>query len=156
MPVLTRARSFTDGTVAFTWNPVPGATAYQLWLSTDGRTWDASDARTIATTSHRAGGLATGPIYGRVVAFNAQGWSAPSDVFAARVDTVGPRILLVDGNDRWDTQFENSRGLGHDFAVDTAHTLGTHSFDSVANEAISQVNLSDYEAVVWILSLIHI
>jgi hypothetical protein len=64
------------------------------------------------------------------------------------------RVLLVDGNDRWDLgAWENTLGEGHD----SLHAVGkaTRGFvvDSASNEAVIDgvVLLDDYDAVIWTL-----
>jgi hypothetical protein len=149
----------SDSIVDIQWDPVD-ADAYAVWLSPDGRTWDLGDARLVTEAGHRAGMLPFGPVlYVRITAVSLSAGgpvhSDPSDTYAVSTGLDGARVLVVDGNDRWSSgdQPENPLGWGHGFVVDYAETLGDMGFDTVANEAVidDEVSLSDYDAVVWIL-----
>jgi hypothetical protein len=90
--------------------------------------WDPAHARKVQGNEHRAGSLPfEGNVYVQVTAMReVRGGplhSDPSDVYAARSALEPARVVLVDGNDRWQAEpvFENPMGLGHDFAV--AHWL---------------------------------
>ncbi|MEQ1505702.1 MAG: D-alanyl-D-alanine carboxypeptidase, partial [Myxococcota bacterium] len=151
-PVLREVRSRGDGTLSITWDGVSGADGYLVWLSTDGLVWRRSDARYVTATAFVAGGLAQdATAYVRVSASSRGGESDPSDAYGARVGHDPSSVLIVDGNDRWATQWENPMGRGHDFGVVHADALGARSFDTVANEAVADgtIALTDYAAVVW-------
>lgn len=142
------------------WDPVADAESYLVWLSPDGRTWSREDARLVPGPTHRAGSLpfASPELYVRVTTVGADAESAPSDAYAVRVlDAAGPRVLLVDGNDRWqaEPQPENPLERGHDSLAVVARALvGTDAgWDSAANEAVidGEVLLGDYDIVIWTL-----
>jgi D-alanyl-D-alanine carboxypeptidase len=159
-PVLRAVRHDPGTTVArIEWTPVDGAEGYLVWPSQDGLVWDRADARYVAAAQHRAGSLpfADPPLFVRVTAVGPTGEGDASDVYATWVGDTAARVLVVDGNDRWQAEpmAENVLGRGHDFAAVHARALlGTGvGFDTAANEAITEglVALDDYALVVWVL-----
>lgn len=152
-PVLRSVLSPGDGSLVVDWDDVPGSDGYVVWLSRDGLVFDRALARGTGPESRFVvGALETDTVwYVRITATNAAGESDPSDVLGARSTGLPSSILIVDGNDRWDVQWENAARTGHDFVVSHAEALGDRPFDSVANEAVidGTVDLRDYDAVVW-------
>ncbi len=147
--VLKSAVNAGDGTVVVEWSPVPDAEAYGVWTSADGLVWARTDAVVETGTSHVLAGLPDGdPVYVRVMAYNATGEGEPSDVYAATPSTSASRILVVDGNDRWDLQWENTRGAGHDFVRSVVEAMPGRTVDTVAAEELP--DLSAYDAVIWL------
>lgn len=132
------------------WAGGEGGEGVEVWRSEDGRVWLPEDA-----TWHEATEVELpidGGGYVRLIAVGEGGRSEPSDVLVARAGR--PRVLLVDGNDRWDVQdVENPLGQGHDFLARVAQGLPGLAIDSVANEVVEegQVVLSDYDLVVYVL-----
>ncbi len=136
------------------WDAVPGADAYLVWFSDDGRTWAREEARMVQATTFLAGGLIPGaPVHVRVSTVGAGGESDPSDVYAARPSTEESAILIVDGLDRWqaEPQWENTTGGAHDFAVRYAEVIAGRGFDTVHHDAVAsgEVSLASYAAVLW-------
>lgn len=165
-PVLRAVRHDPGTTVAVVeWAPVDGAEGYLVWPSADGLVWERALARYVTTTQHRAGSLpfAEPPLFVRVSAVGPTGESEPSNVYATWVADQPARVLVVDGNDRWQAEpmLENPAGHGHDFAAVHARALVEvlreagvgPGFDTAANEAITDgtVMLDDYDLVVWVL-----
>ncbi len=159
-PVLTAVRHDPGTTVATVeWDPVDGADGYLVWLSSDGLTWSREDARYVTGTEHRAGSLpfAEPELFVRVGAVGPSGEGERSDTYSVLVQDAERRVLIVDGNDRWQSQPqpENPLGYGHDFAAVHARALAGMdvSWDAVANETVidGQVVLEDYDAVLWVL-----
>jgi serine-type D-Ala-D-Ala carboxypeptidase/endopeptidase (penicillin-binding protein 4) len=138
-------------TALATFEPVAGASGYLLWRSADGRVWRREDARLVSETTHRTFCM-EGALFARVTAVGAAGESAPSSVFATRCSDEGPRVLLVDGNERHAAQPvpENPRGHGHSFAVEHAEAIGEPI--ATASHALveaGEIDLADFDAVVW-------
>lgn len=159
-PVLRAVRHEPGTTIArIEWAPVEGAEGYLVWPSQDGLVWDRADARYVTTTEHRAGNLPLGepPLFVRVTAVGPTGEGEASDVYATWVGDRPARVLVVDGNDRWQAEpmAENPLARGHDFAAVHARALldAGVGFDTAANEAVTAglVLLDDYELVVWSL-----
>lgn len=79
--------------------------------------------------------------------------SAPSDTYAIR-RAGGPRVLVVDGYDRWNS-LGVSNGQNHSFSARHGESLAAANvgFDSCSNDAVLAGDpiLGDYEAVVWML-----
>lgn len=140
-----------DGRLVLHFFSPEGAAGTEVWRSSDGRTWDRADA--VWHVDERVELPVDGTTYLRLVSVGPGGRSEPSDVLVARAG-VGPRVLLVDGNDRWDGQtVENPLGQGHDFLARVAEALPGYAVDSVDNDALLDglVQLGDYDAVVWVL-----
>jgi D-alanyl-D-alanine carboxypeptidase len=159
-PTLRSVVAESSTVIDIQWDPVPDADGYAVWLSPDGHTWSVDDARLVDGPAHRAGDLPFGPtVHVRVTAVSLADrgpvHSVASDVYAASVEDVAARILIVDGNDRWQSsdQPENPLGVGHPFGSDYAEALQSRAFDTVANETLTDgdVSLTDYDAAVWML-----
>ncbi len=90
----------------------------------------------------------------RLIARNGAQTSSASDTYSARVSAQPSRVLLIDGNDRWDTQGENTGGTSHDFVTNVASAMpGDLAFDAAENHAVirGDVPLDDYDLVIWLL-----
>jgi len=141
--------------VSMRWEAVPGATAYRVWISDDGLVWDRSRAVVTKGLDHS---LRKWPsrqtVYVRLTALNRAGESEPSDAYAARLDA-GRKILVVDGNDRWQAEpaRENPLAQGHDHVATYVQAMPKGSIDSCANEAVveGKVWLPKYDVVIWSL-----
>ena len=141
-----------NGVMEVSWTAVAGAASYGVWLSNDGKIWDRAQAYSVTSPSMRFNIDSGYPTYVRVIAVNSKGWSEPSDVYAGQT---GPtkRVLLVDGDTRWDDLWENTLGRGHDSVARVAFGIEGRSFDSASAAAVvnGAVQLDDYDAVVWLL-----
>jgi len=141
-----------DRTLSMRWTAVEGIDEYLVWLSRDGKTWERSQARLVSGRRYRSEPLADDVVYAKVTAVSDRGESDATDVYAAA--TGASRVLIVDGNDRWQDRpgVENPLGTGHDFVVSYAAAVGTRvGFDTVANEVVAtgQLELDSYDAVLW-------
>lgn len=180
-PTNLRVENNGSGGVTLTWSAPPSntgdgllgdaATGYRVYQSTNGKGFDNGVA--VAGTSTTINGLTLGDVYYfRVSATNSGGESFPTEVLAARVrNSSGTPVLIVNGFDRidrhaniveddpYDTD-DLHRGYlwlmnTYDYIIAHADAIDAHGldFDSCANEVVeaSQVNLLDYDTVVWIL-----
>ncbi|MCA9620763.1 MAG: D-alanyl-D-alanine carboxypeptidase [Myxococcales bacterium] len=156
-PVLASVRSDGNGeTAKVVFSEVAGAKGYLVWRSPDGRVWPREEARYITAHEHRTVGFEGSPtLFLRVTAVGEDGESPPSDVYVARLDTAPSRLLLVDGNDRWQAAptGENPIALGHDFLVPYADVIEEGGVDSCDNDAVidGACPLDGYDLVVWAL-----
>ncbi len=158
-PQLLTTRGAASDVVELAWTEVPGADGYAVWLSPDGESWDRSEARRVDDTSFRAGDLPYSPAFVRVSAFVEQAGavhSIPSTVFGATAALGTARLLVVDGNERWQAQPapENPRGVAHGFIARYADAMPEGaSFDTVAAREVADevVELAAYDAVLWML-----
>lgn len=147
-------------------------TSYRVYLSRDGRGFDAGiavDGTSVLVEAPEDGGA----LYARVTAINDGGESFPSRVVGARAAPSGrAQVLIVAGFDRIDGHMlieqdlseydigiveralierinDNSHAARAGAAVDAAQV----SFDTVAADAVvtGEVDLTSYGAVVWML-----
>jgi D-alanyl-D-alanine carboxypeptidase len=142
-----------SGTATLGWTASSGATSYRVEVSTTGTAW--STETTVAGLTAVVAGLTPDKASSyRVRAVGPGGTSASSDAYGVRAVANAPRVLIVDGNDRWVTQTENAEAANHEFALRIGEALSQLvGFDSVANEAVTGnlVALADYDAVFWML-----
>ena len=152
-PILQSVLNNGDGTVSVTWEPSINANGYTVWLSTDG-VWRRTEARYAETTAVDLVALDANRNFDiRVTADGPGGISDPSDVYSVRTANDFAEVLIVDGDDRYDYAIENTLGAGQAFSATTAHALGSRRHETVSNEALidGAANLSDYDAVIWVL-----
>ncbi|NOZ40714.1 MAG: hypothetical protein GXP24_10885 [Planctomycetes bacterium] len=175
---VTDVRAETAGadSVTVSWTPPVAntynggtATGYRIYGSTNGYGFDGGTfVAGGATASYTLTGLdpSAGAYYFKVVAVNAGGESAGSEVVAA-LPNAGPKgILIVNGFDRLSRQ-QNPVQAGaervrprqsnsFDYSVQVAEAIEASSpdlvVDTASNEAViaGDVLLSNYQAVVWI------
>lgn len=175
-----QVESTGEGAVTLNWdapavNSYNGgaASGYVIYASTGGYGFDGG--RVIAsgaTTSAILTGLdPEETYYFKVVATNAGGASFGSEVVAAKAAVGGEKVLIVNGFDRLDRQQNPTQAVGsgqaervrpqesnsYDYAVQMASAIDGASsgvtIDTTANELVAsgEVDLSDYDAVFWIL-----
>jgi hypothetical protein len=174
------ASSDVSGSVVVSWSPSTvnawagdAATGYRVYASQNGYGFDGGTFVAGGGTSNVAltGFDADKPLYFKVVAVNAGGESADSDVMSSLASGGMKQVLIVNGFDRLDRQSDPKQpGLSppvdrvrprqsnsRDYVVQVASAIhsatpGMH-VDSTSNEAVisGAVNLGDYHTVVWIL-----
>ena len=133
--------------IQVTWNPVPNASSYYVYFSTDGITF--SDMGETSELSRTFTNLSQGQqYYFRIKAKNNSGETGiDSEVLGTRVAESPSQILIVNGFDRMSTG-DNNR----DYIVQHAKALAylNYSFDSCCNEAVErgQIHLDDYQMVI--------
>jgi hypothetical protein len=152
------------------------ATGFRIYASVDGYGFDGGTFVNggDSTSTTLTGFDPTRPYYFRVTAVNAGGESKPSEVVTALPSGGVKQVLIVNGFDRFDrTQdFAYPYAFTGDGLVDRVWSRYNNSFDyvvqahtaihasrpgvhvaSTSNEAVisGAVNLTDYEAVIWIL-----
>lgn len=185
-PTQVAVTSTADGRATITWTAGPSssggtsgvfgspATGFRIEGSTDGLGFDGGTvAAGGSTRSLTIAGLdPTRPYQFRVVASNAGGDSAPSEVVSV-LPAVGPRqVLIVNGFDRADksqnfkltyltggttervwARYGNSRDQSAPVHAAIQAARPGLRVDSTSNEAVAQgsVSLGAYDAVIWIL-----
>ena len=161
-PTLTSVVSDANGqSVTVTFDAVDGANGYLVWRSRDGRLWPRSEARLVDGPTHRTLPFdGDDALFVRVSAVGEAGESDPSDTYLAQTAADASRLLLVDGNDRWQAEpaVENPTAQGHDFLVPYADVLADEALfvggiDSCDNDAVAvgDCPLDGYDVVVWAL-----
>lgn len=170
-PVGISALHDPAGGIRLSWEPGPSGgvdgdapTGYLVFSSADGKSWDTGFAVTGTTT-------VVTPPYGarfwRVVATNDGGQSFPSEVVGASYNADGyARVLVVGAFDRLDRGLLPLEGVGagspvrrmwldrvNDGTIVVPHGLGIvgggWTFDSASDEALSGIDLTAYDVVVW-------
>ncbi len=130
---------------------------FRLYQSGDGSTWDKirdfDEITSLMRTCEVSGLLPDTTHFFKMTSLNSgDSETIDSTVVAYRLDGFTPRVLLVDGADRYREQ----HGANHIFLTRVGAALGARGigFDFCSNEAVvdEQIDLSDYEAVVWILA----
>ncbi len=153
-PVLDRVVNLGNGSLEAHWDSLPGVDGYAVWVSTDGA-WRRGDALYTDQTSLVLDGLPLDvPVAVRVQAIDGPSASVVSDTYVATPSMDVSRVLLVDGNDRWDLgMWENTLEEGHDSLATVGWAATGFVVDSAANEAVidGRVALDDYDAVIWTL-----
>jgi len=157
-PTLLGVESGSGGESArITWaSPGREVSEYQLAMSDNLTTWTVpggADGIPATATEFTATDLTPEKdYYFRIRAFTSDGQPGGfSDIYGARISGAVPRILIVDGYDRWDSQ---GRGTSHPWAAWHGLSAAAYgaSFDTVANEVVeaTTVTLEQYEAVLWV------
>ncbi len=175
-PENVRAVHNGSGGVVVSWTAPPtgganghAATGYKIYRSTNG--YGFGQARVVGNvlTSTFTDVSAGSTVYFRVAATNAGGESMPSETLAVHRAAAGAsQVLIVNGYDRV-SRFQSvvqslpagpierpipRRVNSFDYVIQHATALAeaNATFDSCANEAViaNQINLANYDAVVWI------
>jgi N-acetylmuramoyl-L-alanine amidase len=151
-------RNNGQGGLVLSWNPVTGATAYRVRLSTDGG-FAFDDGQVVSAATLSLTGLQHGDLrFARVAAINSSGTGPDSEPVGARVapGSLSP-LLLVNGFDRHDRYVKEYENPHHWLTVDGAAiqavlTAG-YPFDGCTNEAVATglVPLAGYRCTGWIL-----
>ncbi len=161
-PELAAAHALAPGLARVRMSVVKNASAYLVWSSRDPETFSRAHARAYKTADVVLGDLPTdGLIYLRVSAVDALGrHSRQSDTYAIRASSKGPRVLLVDANDRWQGRgADNPRRDPHPYLAYWAQAFAqldapspwAHArLDAMENGALLQDEavLEDYDLLV--------
>lgn len=155
-PELLRVTSQPDGTsLQLTWsNEKFIRTGYRIYASSDGVNFSAPISVGAAVHSFTESGLSPGTNrYYKVSVVGSGGESKASRIYGAQVGG-SPRVLIVDGNDRW--QFlpaENPSCTNHGFAAMAGQSISGPAFETANHHAVldGSVALTNYPAVVWLL-----
>jgi len=130
---------------------------FRLYQSTDASIWSLIREYTELVPGLRyceiSGLLPDTTYFFKMTSYNTGGIETiDSNVTSWRLDGFAPRVLLVDGADRYREQ----KGSPHGFLPRAGNALGAQGigFDFCSNEAVvdEQIDLSDYPAAVWILA----
>ena len=173
-PVDLALRHDSDGRLELSWSAGPSgdpygdpATGWMIYSSVDGRSWDGGTAANASPAV-----LDTRPgqrVYLRVAAVNEGGVSLPSEVLGARRSPDGwAPVLIVSAFDRLEVSnlvWEDAgSSLGDVVRMDlqrinTFDTTVAHGeavaaagwyFDSISDERLGDLELSDYLLVIWV------
>jgi len=130
---------------------------FKIYQSSDGSNWTLIRDATVLTPADRvcevSGLLPDHTYFFKMKSQNTGGDTVDSDVVAYRLDGgLTHRVLLVDGADRYREQ----KSTNHTFLTRAGLALASRGvgFDFCSNEAVvdEQINLADYNAMIWILS----
>jgi len=155
-PELLRVASQPDGTsIQLTWSDEEFIrTGYRIYTSSNGVDFNAPI--TVGSSVHSFIDLGLSPgskRYYKVSVVGSGGESKASRIYGAQAGG-SPRVLIVDGNDRW--QFlpaENPGCTNHGFAAIAGQSISGPAFETVNHNAVMDgtVALTNYPAVVWLL-----
>ncbi|HOX59825.1 MAG TPA: D-alanyl-D-alanine carboxypeptidase [Candidatus Paceibacterota bacterium] len=155
-PALTRVSSQPDGTsLKLTWSDEDFVrTGYRIYASPNGVTFGPPINVAANVHTYTDSGLtpATKRYY-KVSVVSPGGESKASRTYGAQTGG-SPRVLIVDGNDRW--QFltaENPTCTNHAFAAIAGQNISGPGFETAHHDAVinGTVQLAGYPAVVWLL-----
>jgi D-alanyl-D-alanine carboxypeptidase len=155
-PELTQVISQPNGTsLKVAWSDEKFVrTGYKLYSSADGITWGAPISLASTVQSYLDSGLIKGAKkYYKVSVVGTGGESKPSRIYGAQVGG-SPRVLVVDGDDRWQFQTtENPNCTNHNFCAIAGQNISGVIFESANHNAVidGTVHLTNYSAVVWLL-----
>lgn len=155
-PELTQVRSQPNGTsLRLTWSDEKFIrTGYRVYASTDGVTFGAPINVASNVQSYTESGLAAGTKkYYKVAVVGTGGESKASRVYGAQAGG-SARVLLVDGDDRWQFQTaENPNCTNHAFAAIAGQSISGPVFETAHHNAVidGTVQLANYPATVWLL-----
>ncbi len=156
-PQLTLVTNVGDGnSLKISWSdPNSIRTGYRVYTSTNGLNFNAPINLASNAQSYTQSGLFPGQKkYFRVSVLSGGGESQLSRVYGAQVDSARSRILVVDGNDRWQTDTtDNPSKTNHAFCAIAGQNISGLAFDTVHHNALlnGTLALSNYSAVVWLL-----
>lgn len=129
-------------------------TGYRIYASSNGSDFGSPLAGTANMQSYTETNLPPGTRrYYKVSVLGSGGESKASRVYGAQVGA-RPRVLIVDGNDRWQFQpTENPTCTNHSFAALTGQSISGPAFDTANHNAViaGSVGLTNYPATVWLL-----
>jgi D-alanyl-D-alanine carboxypeptidase len=155
-PELTQVISRPNGTsLKVAWSDEKFIrTGYRLYASADGATFGAPINLASNLQSYTDSGLTPGTKrYYKVTVVGTGGESQPSRIYGAQAGG-SARVLLVDGDDRWQFQTtENPNCTNHAFAAIAGQNISGAVFETAHHNAIidGTVQLTNYPAAVWLL-----
>jgi hypothetical protein len=155
-PVVTYIRKTGIERVEVRWDGEADR-GFRLYQSTDATNWtlirNADQVTSLTRTCEVSGLLPDTTYFFKMTALNSGNVETiNSAVVPYRNDGFTPRIILVDGADRYREQ----KSANHTFLTRVGAALASRGlgFDTCANEAVvdEQVSLGDYDAAVWVLA----
>jgi hypothetical protein len=141
---------------------------FEIYKSTDLVNWELAGFKSGLTLDDQRiilYGLSPEKIYYfKVIAQKPTGPSEPSSIFSIRLDNsnMKPKVLIVDGYDRWFGHASNPDSLNNDFTLRYANPLNSLgiSFETVDNLIVTRsksqkigeaFNLNEYQAIIYML-----
>ncbi len=155
-PQLIQVSSPSNGTsLKLTWSDERFIrTGYRIYASSNNVNFAAPINVASNVQSYTDSGLTPGAKkYYRVTVVGSGGESKASRTYGAQAGGA-PRVLVVDGNDRWQFQpTDNPACTNHSFAAIAAQNISGPAFETVNHNAVinGTVALSNYPAVIWLL-----
>jgi D-alanyl-D-alanine carboxypeptidase len=136
--------------VRFTTDPI--AEGYLVSIGDDPYAFDRAAARYVRTSPLRVRIEPGETRFVRVSSFARGLESDASDVYAIRRGS-DTRVLVVDGNDRWQREPapENMRGAAHELASLYADALAEATIETADNDAVTAEMLAAHDLVIWSL-----
>lgn len=155
-PQLSRVKNNADGnSLAAFWNDDGFIrTSYNVYASSNGVNFAAPINVSSNTHSFTETNLPYGTKrYYKVTAVGSGGESKASRIYGAQVGNFASRLLIVDGDDRW--QFlpaENPNCTNHNFAAIAGQAINGPAFTTASQGAIMDgtIKMTNFDAVVWL------
>jgi D-alanyl-D-alanine carboxypeptidase len=154
-PQLRQVKSGSNGTsLNLAWSDEKFIrTGYRIYSSSDGVSFGSPISVGSGVQAFTDPGLAPGTKrYYKVSVVGTGGESKASRIYGAQVGGAA-RVLIVDGNDRWQTQTtENPSCTNHGFCAIVGQNVSGPVFETVNHQAIidGAISLTNYAAVVWL------
>jgi D-alanyl-D-alanine carboxypeptidase len=155
-PELTRVSSQANGTsLKIDWSDEKFVrTGYRLYSSSNGVNFSTPINLAANVQTYTDSGLTPGTKkYYKVSVVGTGGESKASRIYGAQAGD-SPRVLIVDGDDRWQFQTtENPACTNHGFCAIAGQNISGVAFETANHNAVinGTVSLTDYPAVVWLL-----
>ncbi|MDB6024865.1 MAG: D-alanyl-D-alanine carboxypeptidase/D-alanyl-D-alanine-endopeptidase [Verrucomicrobiales bacterium] len=154
-PQITSVTNRANGSLRVSWSDEGFVrTNYLLYGSADGITFDPA----ISLGSNVQNYTETLPLgtkrYYRVSVGGTGGEGPPSRVYGAKSSNSKSPVLIVDGEDRWQSiTNDNPNANNHPFAAIAGQSINGPAFDTVNHDAVinGTVPLTNYPEVVWLL-----
>lgn len=148
-PALTHAQINERDDVRLQWTPSPNATHYVV-ESREGQSAWRTELVVDGSKKEAVVPRGAAPRAYRIVATNTQGLSDPSVVLIAGGPKRAPRVLLVDGNERWqhDPAPENGLRAPHAFLAEFMDPLTGYRVESISNRVLDTTSVNK-DTTVW-------
>ena len=155
-PQLRQVSSGSNGTsLSFTWSDEKFIrTGYRIYSSSDGLSFGAPVSVGPSVQSFTDTNLIPGTKrYYKVSVVGTGGESKASRIYGAQAGG-SARVLIVDGDDRWQTQTtENPNCTNHGFCAIAGQNISGPVFETANHNAVidGTILLTNYSAVIWLL-----
>lgn len=147
-PSALAARRIDRTSVEVSFDSVPDAMGYRIYVAAGGRTFD--EGRVVNATTAVIDALPEGPVAIKIASLNEAGEGTPSKVVVARSSRRPAQVLVVDAferEDAWVQEYDNRWDTSLVYGL--ALAPGEYAFDGATEAALESglVSFDDYDAV---------